>query len=258
MCPNLFFRRVKMSTTLLIGTQQCKKDEIEHKFSELQLNGQVKFEMLDRLLLVTLPKFNQIIVMKTCSLEPKVVQVLGKSLSEGGKLEFQEFIGDGLKTLNSIRSDLVLNGFVDINLTEKELTENDRELIKLLGDSKLENSTVRKVAVQCLKPAYKQGTGALLRKKNKPAIANETKIKPNSVWTINPNDEEEIIDENELLDKEDLIVPDTQPKDCSTKKRACKDCSCGRAEIEQQEQAGVTVVQKKTVTSSCGSVIIIY
>ena len=64
------------------------------------------------------------------------------------------------------------------------------------------------------------------------------------------------MDEEALLDEQDMIVPPTTKGDCSTRKKACKDCTCGRAEMEELEkevEAKVTVVNPKKIVSSCGS-----
>lgn len=98
------------------------------------------------------------------------------------------------------------------------------------------------------------------------SITSQTTLSP--FWSVETNDQE-LIDEGLLLDASDYIVPSTAPKDgCATKKKACKDCSCGRAEEEELEfgrilngavpggtgsavRADVVVVTNKK--SSCGS-----
>ena len=43
------------------------------------------------------------------------------------------------------------------------------------------------------------------------------------------------VDETSLLTEEDLAKPNlVEKEDCTTKRRACKNCVCGRAEIEKQ------------------------
>jgi hypothetical protein len=57
------------------------------------------------------------------------------------------------------------------------------------------------------------------------------------------------IDEDALLTKEEQDSrPLVEKNDCSTKRKACKNCSCGRAEMEE-----VTLKDVQAVTSSCGN-----
>lgn len=75
-------------------------------------------------------------------------------------------------------------------------------------------------------------------------------------WTVDPVDED-MIDEDELLEDEDFERPQIPQVDCSDKKKACKNCSCGRAEREQEEEklsreAKMELIRKGVVTG-CGS-----
>jgi anamorsin len=101
------------------------------------------------------------------------------------------------------------------------------------------------------------------KKQPKPAETVKVAAVEKVAWTISADDDDELIDEGLLLDQDDLVIPATSPAEgCATKKKACKDCSCGRAEEEMMAEKmvldissdplqGVTVVTNKT--SSCGS-----
>lgn len=58
-------------------------------------------------------------------------------------------------------------------------------------------------------------------------------------------------DEEALLD-DDVVLTTPSAGDCSTKRRACKDCSCGRAEQEATEEAEAAAAAMPS--SSCGNV----
>jgi hypothetical protein len=69
------------------------------------------------------------------------------------------------------------------------------------------------------------------------------------------NDDEDLINEDDLLTEEDLKVPEVpKAESCAPTKKACKNCSCGRAELEaKEEDTKLTVAQINNPKSSCGS-----
>lgn len=94
-------------------------------------------------------------------------------------------------------------------------------------------------------------------------IGNKAKISVagNESWKMDTNElaDEDLIDESSLLN--DGIVAQTEQYDCGEgsagKKRACKNCSCGLAEVEAAEETKARAegreAQTVTKTSSCGS-----
>ena len=56
--------------------------------------------------------------------------------------------------------------------------------------------------------------------------------------------DDDFIDDDALLTEEDRVRPTVEKSDCSTKRKACKNCSCGRAEMEEKE-----IAAKKTNTA---------
>ncbi|XP_024383003.1 anamorsin homolog 2 [Physcomitrium patens] len=69
------------------------------------------------------------------------------------------------------------------------------------------------------------------------------------------DDDEELIDEDDLLTEEDLKAPEIpKAESCAPTKKACKNCTCGRAELEEkEEETKLTAAQINNPTSSCGS-----
>jgi len=105
------------------------------------------------------------------------------------------------------------------------------------------------VSLTGTKPNHEVGASRLLSfAKPKAAPA------PASVWTLEDMEDEsvDLVDDNTLLDKEDLVKPDPASlRVCGTtgKRKACKDCSCGLRE----ELADGKEPTTKSVSSSCGS-----
>ena len=128
-------------------------------------------------------------------------------------------------------------------------------------------STAAGVVLKASKPNWEVGAKTLLSRKNKPAPtpapAPESERK---TWTV-AGDEEELMDEDDLLTEADKMPPLPPPSisDCGTgsTKKACKNCSCGRAEMEAAEEKGGVAVKISTQdvvdgavdlpTSACGS-----
>lgn len=71
------------------------------------------------------------------------------------------------------------------------------------------------------------------------------------------DDLEDLIDEDSLLSEEDMkkpVLPTVDDCEVGTKRKACKNCTCGRAEMEEkQEKLGLTADQLNNPQSACGS-----
>jgi len=85
------------------------------------------------------------------------------------------------------------------------------------------------------------------------------KIKPKKViWEASPNDD--LMDESSLLQDEDFVKPDVKNMDCGEpgSKKACKNCTCGRSELEAGAEAPkkrltLEMLENPGQDSSCGS-----
>jgi len=170
-----------------------------------------------------------------------------KLIKSGGWVILRE---PGLKsgTSTQLRSEkdiflaLTMSGFVDISITSTPVNVNGL---------KLEDVVIFEAKAK--KPSFQVGAAqALPKRANVPKTNNADK--KTSVWTINADDinEEELQDEDDLLDDLDKAKPKKVADDCEVgkdgKKKACKNCSCGRKE----EEEGVKPATE-TAKSSCGS-----
>jgi len=104
------------------------------------------------------------------------------------------------------------------------------------------------------KPNWNQGAAMPLSLKKKktaatptPKPAEEPSNNAKKVWTISADDGEDLMDEDSLLEDSTLTPKPKPASDCSTSRKACKNCSCGRAEMEEN---GDTTAQP---TSACGN-----
>ncbi|KAL0735591.1 hypothetical protein Bca4012_011801 [Brassica carinata] len=99
------------------------------------------------------------------------------------------------------------------------------------------------VSIKANKPSSKIGSSFALKK---PA---------NTLLKVNLDDDLDLIDEDSLLTEEDLKKPQLPVvSGCETTKKACKNCVCGRAEIEEKAvKLGLTEDQIENPQSSCGS-----
>ncbi|CDP14965.1 unnamed protein product [Coffea canephora] len=86
------------------------------------------------------------------------------------------------------------------------------------------------------------------------SLKKQTKSLP----AVQINDDTDLIDEDTLLSEEDLKKP--QPPvllkcDCEVGKarKACKNCTCGWAEVEEKVKLGLTMDQLNNPQSACGN-----
>ena len=135
-------------------------------------------------------------------------------------------------------TDLQLQGFMD-TMIAKDPTTGDRFLT-------------------CSKPSWETGEVAAIK------LPPKTKVTP-AAWKMGTDDlaEDDLVDEDELLDDNLEITPgagcgiDPVTGKAIGKKKACKNCSCGLKEIEQEEaRTGLTyerVEVEAPSNSACGS-----
>lgn len=180
-------------------------------------------------------------------------------LKPGGRLWILATIVDDVKggdsklqSKNGLQSTLKLNGFVDV---EFKTSETEKEKSNVDGGKGF-------CCVSAGKPNYEVGASAPLKLtagvKKDQAAAQVWKLSANDM--DDDDDDTELLDSDAVLDEEDLKKPDPASLravcgDAATKRKACKNCSCGLAEeleAEKTKQApeGVDPGEKK---SSCGS-----
>eukprot|EP01018_Ginkgo_biloba_P037295 Gb_09902 [translate_table: standard] len=113
-------------------------------------------------------------------------------------------------------------------------------------------------AVKAQKPAWETGSSFSLKKKVVEKKENMLKNDATIFKLQVEEDMDDLIDEDSLLTEEDLKKPELPPvDDCEvgkTGRKACKNCVCGRADMEEKQQKlDLTTEQLDNPQSSCGS-----
>ncbi|XWS76370.1 hypothetical protein CRYUN_Cryun01aG0170700 [Craigia yunnanensis] len=106
-------------------------------------------------------------------------------------------------------------------------------------------SVAQSFGVKAKKPSWKIGSSFAIKK----TLKNPLKIQM--------DDDSDLIDEDSLLTEEDLKKPQLTPVgDCEvgSTRKACKNCTCGRAEQEEKVQKlELTMDQLNNPQSACGN-----
>ncbi|KAJ1533218.1 Anamorsin [Nowakowskiella sp. JEL0078] len=265
-------------SSLLIGNHLASPDAqaaVRTDFARAFPEDAVVFELLDRVAAVSFSN-SRFLRIHSGTVSPVVFShsdaVLAKfvsALAPGGEvliaepivLDEKDSASSSLRTFGGLLLALKLSGFIDARAQSIVLL-SDSEIAQIPAISAEKRILLSgKVAVLQLiakKPNYEVGATASLPLKF--AKKNQATIKEKiSIWKVQADDDDLAdiigIDEDSLLTEEDLMKPSI-PVDCSAdskgKKKACKNCSCGLAEIEAQE-AKNEVKAAPVVTSSCGS-----
>eukprot|EP01038_Epipyxis_sp_PR26KG_P005602 gene5602-7734_t len=169
------------------------------------------------------------------------ISILFKLLISNGKMLIEGI--PSREAGQSLTVDLKICGFIDI-MAAKDPSTGDRFVV-------------------CQRPTWEIGSKILLN-----IVNNSTTISNNDEnskkWKMAAIDlaDDDLIDEDALLDANPVVVDDAnEAQGCGddtsgAKKRACKNCSCGLAEIEAQEALSgeMSIEEKSSQTkSSCGS-----
>ncbi|ORX57395.1 DUF689-domain-containing protein [Hesseltinella vesiculosa] len=235
--------------------------------------GVVAFEVLDRVADAPLTK-SSFQAIYSNSFQPTISthttdmisRFLG-SLASGGRLELCEPVliadlSNSVSPLHRKQDDLVsmlkLAGFVNVQATTTPITDDTLQAMFQLwgGNANRVDQGVKRLSgkfglthIQAEKPKYEVGQKMMLNFGKKKTTAEKKKV-----WTIANDDDME--DDDMLLDEEDKAKPSKEslvrPDDCEMeggRRKACKNCTCGRAE---GEAAGVVDPTPKKV-GGCGS-----
>jgi hypothetical protein len=200
----------------------------------------------------------------------EILTKLLTALRPGGLLHLRELVcntaGDTTlpitRTAQDVASTLRLTGFVDVDICSQVTIPADQ--LRSLAQQCWGITTATTadsfalVTLTAKRPTYEIGARTTLSFAQK--ASTEEQAKKSAAWAslLSQNDNVDLEDEDALLDEADLAKPSAaslaRPEGCGPKKRACKNCTCGLAEIEAAEaKAAAAAAATKAPTSSCGN-----
>jgi hypothetical protein len=250
-------------TVLVIATPNVQPVSVQAILTDLRASGaDVQLEQLERINFSKCAE-SSVSEVRIGQIEPAEAVVsadqlgiFAKLLMPSGKLVIRE-PASGMASPAEQTTKLLLAGFVNI-------------VQAISGDGLYAEVTASKPNYEvgstggmlsfAAAPAQALNFGAQALNSGTPADTGPA-VEVASVWQISGDDfgddMEFMEDDGEgLLDDEDMSMGTTAAAvpegGCETKKRACKDCSCGRAEIEAAEEAGKPLAQP-IASSACGN-----
>ncbi|CAM8969173.1 unnamed protein product [Rhodiola kirilowii] len=153
-------------------------------------------------------------------------------LKPGGSfLIYKKSQSDSAAQSSALDRKLLVSGFIEPESTQPQaLVSSESDLY---------------FGVRSKKPSWKIGSSFSLKKPSK------------ALPKIQIDDDMDLIDEDSLLTEEDLKKPQLPAaSDCEVgkTKKACKNCTCGRAEAEEKKVTlDITMEQMNNPQSACGS-----
>eukprot|EP01100_Stratorugosa_tubuloviscum_P009739 TRINITY_DN4094_c1_g1_i1.p1 TRINITY_DN4094_c1_g1~~TRINITY_DN4094_c1_g1_i1.p1 ORF type:complete len:313 (+),score=136.76 TRINITY_DN4094_c1_g1_i1:30-941(+) len=162
---------------------------------------------------------------------------------------------------DDLKSNLLITGFT--NLTTNQLEFNLINVEPFVNNANLSTENLeilqkntKIIEINCIKPSWQIGVSTPLRFAKKAEQQKQTVTL--SSWAVSAQknqDEEELEDEDKLLEEDDLKKPLVVKSDCETgiQRKACKNCTCGLAEQENQTAKIDSTDDILPVKSACGS-----
>ncbi|XP_021898188.1 anamorsin homolog [Carica papaya] len=208
--------------------------QVSAVFNVIKEFGSRGLEQSDPLVITQAAALNELPV------EPSSTDIV-ISICKSPEFPSDQLLGGISRVLKPGGTIIVYNNLVDEAGLNKVLSALQRRLL-LAGFVEASNLSS---GVKATKPSWKVGTSFAIKKPAK------------STFKLQLDDDSDLIDEDSLLTEEDLKKPQLPPVgDCElgSTRKACKNCTCGRAEEEEKVlKLGLTVDQINNPQSACGS-----
>lgn len=162
-----------------------------------------------------------VIVVESC--EAKTLELIMNRLNPSGRVLLR--LLNSSVSPNELMMAFLMAGFVDT------IIENDDDT---------DSNTTSITSIRGSKPGFEIGSSAAL-----PSVPSK------KTWRVVMDQEDEMIDEDTLLDESEPIKALTDDCETGKKRRACKDCTCGRKDMD--DQPVVSTEDLKQMVSSCGN-----
>ncbi|KAF0891083.1 hypothetical protein E2562_005165 [Oryza meyeriana var. granulata] len=166
------------------------------------------------------------VIKKMGNLGDQFITEISRVLKAGGMVLVQSSPSDQGPN-NHIERKLLLGGFVEVQAAAASSQDNEHS-----------------VTIKAKKASWSMGSSFPLKKATK------------GLPEIQIDDDSELIDEDSLLTEDDLKKPQLPVVgDCEVgaTRKACKNCTCGRAEAEQKVKLDLTSEQIDNFQSACGN-----
>ncbi|KAK7470932.1 electron carrier [Stygiomarasmius scandens] len=215
---------------LAIGSPATAQDgKYQALVSDLSQSRTVDRQMLDRL------------VDRATTLPPSTYASVHITLSES---DYAALLGANANLnflLTQLYEGMSVLGTLYINISGGELLKSVRAELTLAGFVMLSSEGEALVAQKPAKPTTTSTTtnGASVPLKLRKKATGDGAAKKAALWALDPSPS--IIDSDALLTEEDKLRPTCEPVSADgsnrpRRKRACKGCTCGLAELEAEEE----------------------